>query len=309
MTPPKLPVLPENGNLWRTEQLLELGYNSRAIRLLLTSGSIVRLRYGCYIRASLWNAQKQTVRSRQLVLAHAHGTRTTSAGAFAYSHTSGARLHRLYLWEVDDLIHVLQRVRPSNERHGKDVRCHTSPFGDHEIVMVDGLRATSLERTVADCAMLLGYRKALIIMDHALRLGADVAVLKAMADSLDGRRGIRTFRKVLDTADPRSESAGETLTRELILRLCIAPPQLQFEVQTRVGRHRLDFAWKKERLALEFDGKVKYFDYKPTAEVIFQERRREKALTEEGWRFIRVEWKDLFREQEFKNRILRGLLG
>ena len=60
-------------------------------------------------------------------------------------------------------------------------------------------------------------------------------------------------------------------------------------------------------MALEFDGKTKYFDYRPTAEVLFEERRREKALTEEGWRFVRVEWKDLFREQEFKSRLLRAL--
>ena len=83
----------------------------------------------------------------------------------------------------------------------------------------------------------------------------------------------------------------------------------QFEVSSRAGRHRLDFAWKEEMVALEFDGKTKYFDYRPTPEVIFEERRREKALEEEGWRFVRVEWKDLFREQEFKSRILRALAG
>ena len=71
-------------------------------------------------------------------------------------------------------------------------------------------------------------------------------------------------------------------------------------MSSRAGRHRLDFAWKEEKVALEFDGKIKYFDYSPTAEVLFEERRREKALVEEGWRFVRVEWKDLFREQEFK---------
>lgn len=60
-------------------------------------------------------------------------------------------------------------------------------------------------------------------------------------------------------------------------------------------------------MAVEFDGKVKYFDYKPTAEVLFQERQRENALTEDGWKFVRVKWKDLFREQEFKARILTAL--
>jgi len=299
--------LPPTGNLWRTEQLLDLGYGSRAIRSLLDSGALVRLRHGCYFRASLWDAQTQAARSRQLIFAHAHGTRTTSTGSFLYSHTSAARLRHLFLWDVDDVIHVLQKVRPSNERHGKDVRCHTRPFDERDVAVVRGLRTTSLERTTADCAMMLGFRQALVLTDHALRLGADPAALQAMADALDGRRGIRTFRRVLAAADPRSESPGETLTRELILRCRIRPPELQLEVPSRAGRHRLDFAWKEEKVALEFDGKTKYFDYKPTAEVLFEERRREKALTEEGWRFVRVEWKDLFREQEFKSRLLRAL--
>jgi very-short-patch-repair endonuclease len=303
------PTLPTTGNLWRTDQLIDLGYGSRSIKSLLDSGSLVRLRYGCYLRASVWNAQSPRVRSRQLIYAHAHGTRTTSTGAFVYSHTSAARLHRLYLWNVDDLIHILQRVHPSSERHGKDVRCHTRPSSNHEVTMVGGLRTTSLERTVADCAMMLNYRQALVVMDHALRLGADRSFLQVMADSLDGRRGIRTFRRVLATADPRSESPGETLTRELILRLKIRPPEPQVEVTSRVGRHRLDFAWKEEKVALEFDGKAKYFDFQPTDEVLFQERLREKALTEEGWLFVRIEWKDLFNEAQFKNRVLRALVG
>lgn len=309
MPPNSTPELPASGNLWRTEQLLDLGYSARAIKLLADSGALVRVRYGCYIRASLWNTQSREVRSRQLIYAHAHGTRTTSTGRFVYSHTSSARLHQLFLWNVDDLIHLLQQVRPSNERHGRDVCCHTRPFGEHEVTMVGGLRTTSLERTAADCSMMLNYRQALIVMDHALRLGADQGILKAMADSLDGRRGIRTFRRVLETADPRSESPGETLARDLMLRLRIKPPEPQVEVVSRTGRHRLDFAWKKEKVALEFDGKTKYFDYQPTGEVLFAERRREKALMEQGWIFIRIEWKDLFNEAEFKNRLLRALAG
>jgi very-short-patch-repair endonuclease len=309
MPPQDTPALPTTGNLWRTDQLIDLGFGSRSIKSLLDSGRLVRLRYGCYLRASVWAAQSARVRSLQLIYAHAHGTRTRSSGGFAYSHTSAARLHRLFLWNVDDTIHVLQRVKPSNARHGRDVRCHTRPFSDSEITEVRGLRMTSLERTVADCAMMLSYRQALVVLDHALRLGADRSLLQEMADSLDGRRGVRTFRRALATADPRSESPGETLTREMILRLKIRPPELQVEVMSRIGRHRLDFAWKEEKVALEFDGRIKYFDFKPTDEVLFEERRREKALTEEGWLFIRFEWKDLFNEAQFKSRVLRALGG
>lgn len=304
---PRTPELPATGTLWRTEQLHAKGLNSRAIMVLLRSGQLVRLRYGCYIRASVWEKQSDVLRSRQLIHAHAHGTLTTSAGDFVYSHTSAARLHGLFLWNVDDLIHILLRVTPSSERLGRDVRGHTRPYTETDVVTIGRLRVTTLERTVVDCSMMLSYQQALVLMDHALRLGADIGLMRHMADTLAGRRGIRNLRKALDNADPRSESAGETLCRELIVRLRLPMPEAQVQVRSRAGRHRLDFAWKESKVALEFDGKVKYFDFRPTDEVIFQERRREKALIEEGWRFVRVEWKDLFREQEFKARILAAL--
>lgn len=69
----------------------------------------------------------------------------------------------------------------------------------------------------------------------------------------------------------------------------------------------MDFAWKDIKLALEFDGRTKYFDYAPTSEVLFQERRREKALMEEGWTFMRIEWKDLFDEGRLKKRVLDAI--
>jgi very-short-patch-repair endonuclease len=308
MTPQRpvpLPALPGTGNLWRTGQLQEKGLNSRAIKALILHGQLVRLRHGCYIRAELWEKQARPVRSRQLIRAHAHGTLTTSAGGYVYSHTSAARLHGLYLWDVDDLIHLLLPGNPSSERLGKDVRGHTRAWTAPEVVTLGGLRVTSLERTAVDCAMMLGYRQALVLMDHALRLGADKFLMETMADGLQERRGIRTLRLALAYADPRSESVGETLTRELLIRLKLPLPEPQVAVATRAGRYRLDFAWKEKKVALEFDGKTKYFDYRPTPEVLFQERQREKALTENGWTFVRVTWADLFREHEFKARILR----
>ncbi|VXC12720.1 type IV toxin-antitoxin system AbiEi family antitoxin domain-containing protein [Arthrobacter sp. 8AJ] len=305
--PTPLPALPNTGNLWRTGQLHGNGLNSRAIKALVLRGKLVRLRHGCYIRAELWEKQSRPVRSMQLIHAHALGTLSTSAGGYVYSHTSAARLHGLYLWDVDDLVHLLMPGNPSSERLGKDVRGHTRPWTALEVVTLGGLKVTSLERTAVDCAMMLGYRQSLVLMDHALRLGADRALMESMADGLQGRRGIRTLRLALAHADPRSESAGETLTRELLMRLKLPLPEPQVSVDTRAGRYRLDFAWKEKKVALEFDGKTKYFDYKPTDEVLFQERQRENALTENGWTFVRVKWADLFREHEFKARVLAAL--
>ena len=299
--------LSPTANLWRTNELLEQGLNSRAIAALVRKGVLVRVRRGCYARGSWWSGLKTSGRRRQLVHAHAHGTRTTSAGGFVYSHTSGASLRRLHLWDVDEVVHLTQSGRPSGISHGRDVVAHTRKLNSRDVAFVEGLPCTSLERTVVDCCLMFNLRQSIILIDHAARLGADLPLLREQCAALAGRNGVITLRHALELADPRSESAGESLTRELIHRLRIPAPELQYVVHTTLGHHRLDFAWRARKVALEFDGKSKYFEYRPTQEVIYEERRREKALMEEGWTFLRVEWKHLFNEAEFKYRVLRAL--
>ncbi|MBT2549228.1 type IV toxin-antitoxin system AbiEi family antitoxin domain-containing protein [Arthrobacter sp. ISL-65] len=302
-----VPALPMSEDLWRTEQLLQYGLNSRVLTQLVREGSLIRVRRGCYARGSWWTGLNAAGRRRQLVYAHAHGTRTTSAGGFVYSHTSGASLQRLHLWGVDDMVHLTQAGCPSGASHGRGVVAHTRQLGSREVTFVDDLPCTSLERTVVDCCLMFSVSQSLILVDHAARAGADLPLLRDYCTALAGRNGVVALRRALELVDPRAESAGESLTRELIHRLRIPPPEPQYVVRTSLGEHRLDFAWPGRKVALEFDGKTKYFDYRPTSEVVFQERRREKALMEQGWIIVRIEWKDLFREQEFKNRILRAL--
>lgn len=303
----ELTLLPSHKNIWRTEELFALGLSSRTTRQLVEDGSLIRPRRGCYVRGSWWTGLTPGVRSHLLIHVHAHGTLTTSAGGFVYSHTSGARLHRLNLWKADDRIHLTQKSSPSKISHGADVVAHTRKLARGDMSFVAGLPCTSLERTVVDCSLMFNVRQSLVLVDHACRKGADLAELRHRCAELTGRNGVTALRRALDLADPRSESAGESLTRELLVRLKLELPVPQFEVRTPIGRHRLDFAWPNRKVALEFDGRSKYFEYHPTNEVLFEERRREKALMEDGWTFIRLEWKDLFDEAGFKYRVLRAL--
>lgn len=298
--------LPAHANMWRTEQLAAAGFTSRSIGRLVQEGLLVRLRRGCYVRGDWWATLHPDAQGRVRVHAHSHGTLTTSTGGFVYSHTSAARLRKLTLWRVDGRIHLTQETPPSKVSHGADVVAHARKLMPEDMSFVAGLPCTTLERTVADCCLMFNVRQALILVDHAAHLGADLAGLRRRCADLSGRNGVVSLRRALELADPNCESAGESLTRELLFRLNIEPPVSQLEVNTPEGRHRMDFAWPKRKVALEFDGKSKYFDYQPTEEVLFQERRREKALTEMGWVFIRVEWKHLFRETEFKYRVLRA---
>jgi very-short-patch-repair endonuclease len=127
--------------------------------------------------------------------------------------------------------------------------------------------------------------------------------MQHISAAMSGSRGIRQVRCVIADIDARAESAGETLTRLLVQDLNIPMPQLQVPVRSRGGSYRLDFAWPDLKVALEFDGDSKYFDYRPTPQVLLRERKRERELMEDGWVFVRLEWKDLFWPEQVEARI------
>ena len=95
---------------------------------------------------------------------------------------------------------------------------------------------------------------------------------------------------MLDLADGRSESPGETLTRLVLLRARLPRPELQVRIRTPRGLYRGDFGWRAQRLLLEFDGDTEYYDHGPTDRVLVQERRRKKDLANAGWRILRTDW-------------------
>ena len=140
-------------------------------------------------------------------------------------------------------------------------------------------------------------------MDQALRIGADRAVLEGYVKRMTGHRGVVNLRQALELGDPRSESMGESRTRFLLWSENISMPVSQFPVMTDRGLRRLDFAWPDVKVALEFDGRVKYFGSVPTAEAVFDERVRERRLMELGWIFVRLDWRDLEDPAGVKQRI------
>ncbi|GAB3560437.1 hypothetical protein GCM10027405_10200 [Arthrobacter alkaliphilus] len=297
------------GNMWRTEELLAEGLSKRRINEYLSSGSLVKVRTGVLVRGAVWKGLSDAGRERAQLAAYCHQTLRVTADGLTFSHTSAARLHRLYLWRADQLIHVIIPYRAARASHATDVRAHSGLLLPGQRIEIDGLPVTTLDRAVLDCARILNYRQALILLDHGLRRGCNREWLESACADLVGARGVVAFRKALTFANPLSESPGETLTRDAIAKLGFSDPVLQLRAQTPRGAYRFDFAWPHLRAALEFDGKAKYFDYKPTAEVIFEERQREKLLTEQGWRILRIGWKDLFDERGLKVRLLRLLRG
>ncbi|GAB4098402.1 hypothetical protein GCM10028789_05640 [Sinomonas halotolerans] len=301
--PPGFP-LPHTGPWLAADLAARLG-SSRAPARLVAQGLLVRISWGVYYSAPHWEVLP--ARERHLALMAAHHAMHARHGQprFVYSHLSAARLHGLELWEPDELVHVTGCEPVAAKRRRGDARIHGSEVPPEQRTVVEGLPATSLERTVLDSARILRPGQAQIVVDHGLRLGARKRLLERMVDEAPGGRGIVTARRAVELGSALSESAGESLLNMVVAGMPVPRPQQQIEVVTRYGVHRIDSGWPSIRRGLELDGKKKYFEYAPTEEVVFKERQREKLLMEDEWRFLRLEWKDVFRPDELQRRIER----
>jgi predicted transcriptional regulator of viral defense system len=288
-----------------TLQLVEAGIDDRLLTAAVRNGVLLRLRRGAYVRSSYWSQIKPWERDDLRIRAHYEAT----GGTARYSHVSAARLHACSVWNCGPLVHVTTCYSNSRSSTGPDVKTHLFALDESEVVtlqVADGreIYVTSLERTVLDCARLLRLNEAAVIGDHALRKGADLPRMWRMLEQSAIKRGSRRAVTLLEALDVRSESAGETRTRLLLRAVGVEGFQPQYELPTREGLFRADFADPARRVIIEFDGKGKYSDFAPTEEVLLAERARENALTEEGWIFLRLAWQHLASPVVFKRRVL-----
>lgn len=289
--------------LWRYRELLDEGLSRQHVHHLVGSGELRRLRKNCYVPEAHWSGLSTVERLVLQAQAHQHSLVGRDTVGHVYSHETAAVLHGLDLWRPGNDVHVTQPTRTSNASHGADVRNHSAHLAADDVVLLQGLPVTSLLRTAIDCARTLPFDKALIVADQCMARGVTRGAALTAVDLLGPAAGVGRASAVLTAADPLAESPGETLTRSRLLRFGLPRAVSQVEVSTRLGCYRLDFAWPDLLVGLEFDGRVKYLGTEATDEVLYEERRRERALVEEGWTILRIEWSDLFREAELEARL------
>ncbi|MDC7123735.1 hypothetical protein OMK64_19560, partial [Cellulomonas fimi] len=88
--------------------------------------------------------------------------------------------------------------------------------------------------------------------------------------------------------DAGAESPGESGCRWAVLRDGFPVPLTQVPVPTRLGTFWLDLGWPEWSVGIEYDGRVKY----RTHDDLVHEKRRHDAITEAGWRVVRVTAED-----------------
>lgn len=200
---------------------------------------------------------------------------------------TAARLHGFLAPAPGEPVYLL--LPPGVDRHQRrGIVLRWSDPG--EIVVVDGLPATSGERTLADMVLETRDRAtAVSLMDEFTRSGA-VRLDEARALT-DRRRGCRRAAPWWDLADPRSESPLETRLRLLLTDHGLPPEDLQYVARDAYGWPiaRLDLAYPSRKLDVEADGER----FHSAPEALYRDRDRQNQLTAAGWTVLRFTWADV----------------
>jgi hypothetical protein len=246
--------------------LLERGWTERALRSALEGGSLHRVRRGWFVEREWWDRLWPESRHLAHVLAVDRDARSVAP---VFSHASAAVLWGLPLYRVSPTrTHVLAAEAA---RHSiPDVLRHEGALPESDVVVRDGIRCTSLRRTVIDCARLLPLEAGVAVADAALaaELGRDADAERweqwrgdLLSRLSTPRRGVRRGRFVVSFADPRSDSTGESVSRLHLHTIGFRVISLQVPVAGPAGReYRVDFGLDEAHAFGEFDGEGKYTD-------------------------------------------------
>jgi len=277
--------------------LLAEGYSERELRRMLRTGELRPVRPGAYV----FGGVPPDVAARHLLQVRAACDRLS--GDAVVSHVSAAVVHGLALWAVAlDHVHVTRDRRSSGARRGRRVQVHCAALDTDEVVVIGGLRVTSVERTLVDLARTVPFEQTVVAADSALhrhltsRDPLDLACTRRLR-----LPGMPAARRALAFADARSPNPGESRSRVAIARAGLPVPVLQWDVRTASGLFvgRVDFAWPELRTVGEFDGRVKYGrELRPgqdPVEVLYVEKRREDELRDQDLGMVRWGWVDLDR--------------
>ena len=287
-------IADELGVFLRAEAV-DHGYDDKDLNRSLRAGVLTRVRHGSYVFTDAWDPL--TPQQRHVVLGRAVMRRVRGV---ALSHTTSALAHGMDVWDAD-LSHAhVTRLDGGAGRTEPDLIHHEGVTHAKDLVTVRGVPATTPVRAALETAALLGTERGMVTASSGLRLGLfDPADLARQHELMQRWGGARSLHLVTRLADGAYESVGEARTAYLLWRHGIARPTSQLEVYDAAGQFlgRVDFAWERERLILEFDGRTKYLQHlrpgeSPTDAVV-REKRREDALREAGWMVIRATWSDL----------------
>ena len=221
------------------------------------------------------------------------------------SHRSAAAL-----WGIRATARGRIEVTVSGRQHARpSIQVHDAQLAVDEVTTERGIPVTTPPRTLLDLAAVLdaGQVERAINEAEFHRL-TDPTSLCVLLKRRPRRRGARAIRKIL-----AAKSLGATITRSELERRFLrfldeaVLPRPRVNASLQVADHAIeaDCLWLDQHLIAELDGHASH----ATTAGFERDRARDRALQADGWRVIRITWRQLHEEPAAVARDLERLLA
>lgn len=262
-------------------ELAPLGLTRHQLRVLEREHHVRRVLRGVYAPTAVPDDLGSRVQAVRLVVPRGHVVIDRTAAWLHGVDAFGYAEHE----SVPDLEICALRGSRSPNRAGVDGR--TRDLAADDVMEVDGVRLTTPLRTALDLGCCLRRREALAAMTELVRAhDLEVADLARGALRFRRRRGVIQLRELIPWIDRRIESARECWVWLALHDAGLPPPEPQVWIAVDgVPTYRLDFAYRRVRVCVEYDG---FEAHERTAEQRESDERRRRWLREHGWIVIVV---------------------
>jgi very-short-patch-repair endonuclease len=274
--------------------LLAIGMGSGAITVRLERGQLHELYRGVYIVGF----RRISRRGRWMAAILASGP-----GA-VLSHRSAA-----HLWQfLPPRAEPIDVTAPARQVRREGIKAHRSRLRNDEWLVHDGIPVASPFRTIFDLAAVVEMRELERAFHEAeAREVTDRVSLPLLLERYPGRRGARNLRALLEARQPVGITRNdfEEAFLALVDRTALRRPRMNAPLAIRGRFFEIDALWEHERVAVELDSREIHGTYKKFE----SDRLRDRILVAEGWRTMRITWRQLQEEPAEIAADLRCALG
>jgi very-short-patch-repair endonuclease len=162
-----------------------------------------------------------------------------------------------------------------------------------EVTTVNDIPVTSMPRTVLDFAAVSSRQQ----LENALnevevRRLTDKLSIPNLLERYPGRRGSAVLREILgEKARARGITRQELEERFVVLLdgTGLSPPRRNADVAVAGRFFEVDCLWARQRVIVELDGRAAH----GTERAFEKDRERDRLLLADGWRVVRITWRQL----------------
>ena len=188
----------------------------------------------------------------------------------------------------NDVTAVSHTADVDSRPRGRSVDGHRVSLPAEHLSVLNGHCLTTPERTWVDCSVVLREEFLVAMGDWSLEQG--LVSMESVHEVLlwaKGRRGVRKARHVAQFLRPGVESPQESRLRWALVSAGLPEPEINPSIVVHGHRVcRLDLAYTRLRLAVEYDG-----DWH--ADRLREDSERRRALARAGWAVVVARKEDL----------------